>query len=227
MLDVYGISKIAMTKEEKVKLILERLYKVYPHPKTSLNYKTPLQLLIATILSAQATDKLVNQVTEGLFKKYSGDDYQLSEKIANSSLNDFDKDISRVNFHGNKAKSIIASCKIIYEKYGGKVPDTIEELDALPGVARKTANVVLGNAFGKSEGVVVDTHVKRLSKKLGLTTENDPEKIEQDLMKIVPKEQWIDFSHLLIYHGRDICTARPHTCVGCPLGDICPDMKVK
>jgi endonuclease-3 len=125
----------------------------------------------------------------------------------------------------NKAKNIKAAAKIIAEKYNGKVPDTMESLDALPGVARKTANVVLGNAYHKAEGVVVDTHVMRLSHKLGLTDQKDPVKIEQDLMQIVPKDSWIDFSHMLILHGRDICTARPHTCADCPLKDICPDMK--
>ena len=209
-----------MTKQEKVKEIIKRLSKVYPHPRTALHYSNPLELLVATILSAQATDKLVNQVTPVLFKKYKTARYYSQAKVQ-----ELDNDIRRVNFHFNKAKNIIAAAKIIDEEHDGKVPDTMEELDALPGVARKTANVVLGNAFGKAEGVVVDTHVMRLVQKLRLTKEKDPVKIEQDLMNIVPKDKWIDFSHLLILHGRDICPARPHSCVGCPLGDLCPDSK--
>lgn len=209
-----------MTKEEKVKLIIQRLSKVYPHPKTALNFTTPLELLVATILSAQATDKLVNLITPELFKKY-----QSAKEYADASVEEIDSMIKKVNFHNNKAKNIHAAAAIIAEKYKGKVPDNMEELDALPGVARKTANVVLGNAYHKAEGVVVDTHVMRLSTKLGLTEKKDPEKIEQDLMKIVPQEHWIDFSHMLILHGRDMCTARPHTCEGCPLGDLCPDRK--
>lgn len=209
-----------MSKEEKVKEITRRLKKVWPHPHTALNYTNPLELLVATILSAQATDKLVNVVTPSLFQKYkTAGDY------AWAKLDDLDKDSSRVNFHRNKAKSIQAAAKIIDEKYGGKVPDTMDELDALPGVARKTANVVLGNAFHKAEGIVVDTHVMRLSQKLGLTDQKTPEKIEQDLMKIVPRSDWIDFSHLLINFGRQYCPARPHICDNCPLGDLCPDKK--
>lgn len=210
-----------MTKQEKVKEILKRLYKIYPHPKTALIYQNPWQLLVATILSAQATDKLVNQVTPGLFAKY-----KTIEDFAKASVPEIDKDISKVNFHSNKAKSIQGAAQMIMEKFGGKVPDNMADLDSLPGVARKTANVVLGNAFGKAEGIVVDTHVARLSKKLGLTASQDPEKIEQDLMKIVPQANWIDFSHLLINHGRDICTARPHSCANCPLGGLCPDQKI-
>lgn len=207
-----------MSKEEKAKEIIKRLSKVYPNPHTALYYKTPLQLLIATILSAQTTDKLVNTITPGLFEKY-----KTAKDFANADLSELDKEISKVNFYYNKSKNIIAACKIIAEKYHGEVPQTMEELDALPGVARKTANVVLGNAFHKAEGIVVDTHVMRLSKKLGLTDKNDPVKIEQDLIKIVPKDKWIDFSHLLINFGREYCPARPHKCDNCPLGDLCPD----
>lgn len=209
-----------MTREEKVKEILKRLYKVWPEPKTALGYTNPLELLVATILSAQATDKLVNLVTPELFKKY-----QTAKDYADAPLEEIDDMVRRVNFHSNKAKSIKAAATIIVEKHGGKVPDTMEELDALPGVARKTANVVLGNAFGKAEGVVVDTHVMRLSQRLGLTDQKTPEKIELDLMKIVPRDKWIDFSHLLINYGRAYCPARPHVCADCPLGDLCPDLK--
>lgn len=210
-----------MSKEEKVKLIIDRLSKVYPHPKSALNYTSPLELLFATILSAQTTDKLVNTVTPALFAKY-----KTAKEYANAPVEDIDELIKKVNFHKGKAKNIKEAATIIVEKHGGNVPDTMEDLDALPGVARKTANVVLGNAYGKAEGVVVDTHVMRLSKKLGLTEATDPVKVEQDLMKIVPKNKWIDFSHMFILHGRDMCSARPHTCEHCPLGDICPDKKL-
>lgn len=207
-----------MKPEEKVKEIINRLSKIYPQPRTALQFSNPLELLVATILSAQATDKLVNLVTPELFKKY-----KTAKDYASVPLEMLDASVKRVNFHFNKAKNIKAAAQIIVEKHGGKVPDTMEELDALPGVARKTANVVLGNAFGKAEGIVVDTHVMRLSQKLGFTSEKDPVKIEQDLMKIVPKEKWIDFAHLLINHGRDMCPARPHSCAGCPLGKLCPE----
>src|SRR5258708_2986992 len=182
-----------MDKKQKVEEILKRLYKVYPHPKTALNSSTPLELLVATILSPQPTDKLVNLVTPTLIKKYSK-----VEDYTNTKLEELDKDISRVNFHYNKAKSIIGAAKMIVEKFKGKVPDNMEDLDALPGVARKTANVVLGSAFHKAEGIVVDTHVMRLSQRLGLTDNKNPEKIEQDLMEIVPKDKWIDFANMLI-----------------------------
>ncbi len=162
---------------------------------------------------------MVNQITPGLFQKYKS-----ARDFANVNLEELDKDINKINFHHNKAKNIIAACKIMAEKYTGKVPDTMEELDALPGVARKTANVVLGNAFHKAEGIVVDTHVIRLSQKLGLTNSKNPVKIEQDLMKIVPRDKWIDFSHLLINFGREYCPARAHKCDACPLGNLCPDL---
>jgi endonuclease-3 len=209
-----------MTSEEKVKIILQRLYKVWPKPKTALNYSNPLELLIATILSAQATDKLINTVTPELFKKYKS-----ARDFADAPLEEIDSFIKKVNFHSNKAKSIKGATQIIVEKHNGKVPDTMEELDALPGVARKTANVVLGNAYNKVEGIAVDTHVMRLSQKLKLTNQKTPEKIEEDLMKIVPQKNWVDFSHLLINFGREFCPARPHVCTPCPLGDLCPDIK--
>lgn len=192
-----------MTREEKVKEILKRLYKVYPKPRTALEYSTPLQLLVATILSAQATDKLVNLVTPELFKKFKS-----AKDFAETDVSEIDKYISKVNFHKNKAKNIKAACEMIVEKFSGKVPDNMEDLDSLPGVARKTANVVLGNAFHKNEGVVVDTHVMRLSQKLGLTKHNDPVKIEKELMEIVPREKWTDFAHLLILAGREFYPAR-------------------
>lgn len=207
-----------MSKKEKVRKILKSLLKVYPHPKTALNFSNPLELLVATILSAQATDKVVNGVTPQLFKRFKS-----AEDYANISVEELDKFIARVNFHNNKAKSIKRAAQMIVEKFASSVPDNMKDLDSLQGVARKSANVVLGNAFGKAEGIVVDTHVSRLAKKLGLSNQTDPVKIEADLMKIVPKENWIDFSNLLINFGRDYCPARPHKCDNCPLGDLCPD----
>lgn len=207
-----------MDKKKKVEIILKRLYKIWPHPKTSLNYENPYQLLIATILSAQATDASVNIATPALFKKFSN-----PEDLAQAKTEEIDKLISNINFHNNKAKIIRACAQMLVAKFQGKVPDNIGYLDSLPGVARKTANVVLGNAFGKAEGIVVDTHVIRLSNKLGLTSQKDPVKIEKDLMEIVPKNKWIDFAHLLINFGRAYCPARPHKCQDCPLGDLCPD----
>lgn len=209
-----------MTKAEKVKEILKRLYRIYPHPQIALQFENPLQLLVATILSAQATDKVVNTITVALFKKY-----KTAKDFAQADIKKLDKDILKINFHYNKAKSIIGAAKMILERFNGRVPENMEDLDLLPGVARKTANVLLGFAFHKNAGIVVDTHVIRLSKKLGLTENQDPVKIEKDLMKIVPEKNWIDFPLLLINHGRDICTAREHNCHNCPLGEICPDKK--
>jgi endonuclease-3 len=204
-----------MDQKQKVKEILKRLYKIYPNPKTALTHKNALQLLVATILSAQATDKTVNTVTPALFAKY-----KTAKDFAQTPLPELDEAINKVNFYHNKAKSIKAAARMIVENFGGKVPDNMEDLDSLPGVARKTANVVLGSAFGKAEGIAVDTHVMRLSQKLGLTHEKTPEKIEQDLMKIVPKDQWINFSFLLINYGREFCPARSHDCASTPLGDL-------
>ena len=207
-----------MTNEEKVIEINKRLKKIYPEPQIALDFTTPLDLLVATIMSAQTTDKLVNTLTPALFKKYP-----TAKDYAEADVDDIRQLISKVNFAGNKAKNIKAAAQIIVEKHGGKVPDAMEALDALPGVARKTANVVLGQAFHKAEGIVIDTHMIRMSNKLGLTTQKDPVKIEQDLMKIVPKDEWITFPARLILHGRHFCTAKPHDCSNCPLGDLCPD----
>ncbi len=203
--------------------ILKRLKKEYPDVKgTALNYSNPLELLVATILSAQTTDERVNIVTASLFKKYKE-----ARDYANASLEELQNDIKSINFYRNKAKYIKEACKIIVEKYGGKVPDSMEELVKLPGVSRKTANVVLSNAFRKDEGIVVDTHVIRLSKRLGLTNEKNRDKIEQDLMKKYPKEAWFDIANLLIAHGRRVCKARNPDCDNCVLKDICPYYKEK
>lgn len=206
-----------MSNVEKIQEILRRLYILYPNPKTALNFETPLELLIATILSAQCTDKLVNLVTPGLFAKY-----RTTQDYANAPVEQLQQDISRVNFYRNKAKLIKAMAQMLVSDFGSQVPKTMEELDSLPGVARKTANVVLGNAFGINDGVVVDTHVSRLSQRLGLTKEKDPVKIERDLMKVVAREEWLNFSHLLIEHGRAICKAPKPKCPECSLRDTCP-----
>lgn len=204
-----------MIKEEKVAEIIKRLSKLYPKPRTALQYRSPWELLVATILSAQATDKLVNTIIPSLFEKFTD-----VCGFAKATVEEIDQQIRKVNFHHNKAKSIHGSAKIICERYQGKVPDNMEELDALPGVARKTANVVLGDAFGKAEGIVVDTHVLRLSKQLGLSSNTDPVKVEADLMKIVPKKNWIRFAHYLILYGREYHNARTKELDGLPLNGL-------
>ena len=208
-----------MPKTLNPKLPLERaqqiytiLTKTYPHAQCSLNYKNPLQLLVATILSAQCTDDRVNLVTKDLFVKYPN-----AKSFANANPSEFEQDIRSTGFYRNKAKNIINATSLIVNQFQGKVPDTMEELLTLPGVARKTANVVLGNVFGKAVGVVVDTHVTRLSGRMGLTQQTQPEKIEQDLMQLFKPEQWILLSHLLINHGRKYCMARKPECASCPL----------
>lgn len=210
-----------MTNKARVLEIIRRLYKVYPHPRIALHFKNPFELLIATILSAQATDKSVNLATPKLFKKYPK-----PENLAKAPVSKIDILVKNINFHQNKAKMIKGAAQMLVDKFGGKVPDNMADLDSLPGVARKTANVILGSAFGKAEGIVVDTHVIRLANKLGLTESRDPVKIEQDLMEAVPKKYWIDFPLMLIQHGRDMCTARPHSCANCPLGDLCHETMV-
>jgi len=207
-----------MTTQDKALEIMRRLSKATPHPKVELHFSTPFELLVATMLAAQCTDKLVNTVTPTLFAAY-----KTIQDFANATPEDIDCLILKINFHANKAKNIRAAAAMIMDTYHGTVPQTMEELDALPGVARKTANVVLGSAFGIASGIVIDTHGIRLSNKLGLTKEKDPVKIEQDLMKLIPKDKWIDFGHLLTLHGRYVCTARPHSCKDCPLGDLCPE----
>lgn len=191
-----------MTVEEKVKKISTILHVLFPNPKTPLNYSNPWELYVAVVLSAQQTDIGVNKVTEVLFKKYKTlSDYQ------KATLEEFDHDVKSINFHGGKSKSIKAAAEIVAEKYNGKLPETMEELVALPGVGRKTANVILQEAFGKSVGIVVDTHVIRLVNLFGLTSQKDPVKIEQDLMKIVPRENWHDFAVGLTWYGRTYCKA--------------------
>jgi len=197
--------------------IIDLLEKVHPDAKLALRWSNPLELLVATILSAQCTDERVNRVTEHLFKKY-----RTAEDYANANLEEFESDIKSISFYRNKARSIKKACQILVEKYNSEVPRTMEDLLSLPGVARKTANVVLSNAYGIFEGIIVDTHVSRVSRRLGLTQETDPEKIEKDLMEIVPREKWLRFADLLIFHGRRICKAKNPKCGECILNRICP-----
>jgi endonuclease-3 len=205
-----------------VKKIIRLLKRAYPNAQCSLNHSNPFELLIATILSAQCTDQRVNIVTADLFRKYrKPEDYlKVSEK-------ELQKDIRTTGFFRNKTKSIRGTAKALIADYGGEVPDSMAELLELPGVARKTANVVLGNAFGIKAGVVVDTHVARLSHRLGLTQEKHPEKIERDLIAIVPRKDWVIFPHLMIYHGRKVCKARSPLCEECVIEKVCPSSYLK
>jgi len=204
-------------KTARAKRIIAGLRAAYPTAHCELNFSNPLELLIATILSAQCTDKRVNIVTEALFKKYRS-----AKDFADADLAELERDIRTTGFYRNKARGIKAACNDIVTLHGGRVPQTMEQLIELGGVGRKTANVVLGNAFGINVGVVVDTHVTRLSLRLGLTKQHAPEKIEQDLMKLVPQRDWTLFSHLLIWHGRRRCYARKPDCPNCEVAKLCP-----
>ncbi len=202
--------------------ILRRLRAAYPAARCALRHDNPLQLLVATILSAQCTDTRVNVVTPALFKRYrTAADFAAAPPAELESL------IRSTGFFRNKARSIRNCCQGLVKQHDGKVPDTLDELIQLDGIGRKTANVVLGVAYGKVEGIVVDTHVMRLSRRLGLTRQTTPEKIEQALMKVVPREDWIDFSHLLIWHGRKRCNARRPDCIQCEVANLCPKIGVK
>ncbi|MEW5799841.1 MAG: endonuclease III [Bacteroidota bacterium] len=209
------------TKKVRAQSLLRILIKEYPSTKTALRYSNPFQLLIAVILSAQCTDARVNIVTPQLFARYS-----TPQDFAGADVKELERLIHSTGFYHNKAKNIIACAKTLIEKHNGVVPQTMDELHALPGVGRKTANVVLGDAFGKIEGVVVDTHVIRLSNRLGLTTEQDAVKIEKDLMELLPKKYWFKFSHALILHGRKICSARKPMCQECSINKYCPSSLV-
>ncbi len=197
--------------------VIPRLKREYPDARTELDWKNPLELLVATILSAQTTDVRVNQVTSKLFEKY-----RVAEDYAAVDPAQLEKDIRATGFYRNKTRALQGMARALLERHGGGFPRTMSELVALPGVGRKTANVVLGNAFGVDEGVVVDTHVRRVSNRLGLTEEKDPEKIERELLRVVSKEDRTIFSHLLILHGRRVCKARKPDCPGCVLNDLCP-----
>lgn len=197
--------------------IIALLEKLYPNAKTALNYKSPLEILVATMLSAQTTDVRVNIVTQTLFKKY-----QTAKDYADADIKELEADIHSTGFYHNKAKNLKACCRLLVEKFNGQVPKTMEELIELPGVARKTANIVLHNAYGVTAGIAVDTHVMRLSQRLRLTQEKDQDKIEQDLMAITPKEKWMQLTDLLIFHGRQVCNAKKPRCEICVLNKICP-----
>ena len=205
-----------LDKRTRVMKIIE-LLEEYPKAKTALHYTSPLEILVATILSAQCTDKRVNIVTKSLFKKY-----RTAEDYANADLAELEEAVRSTGFYRNKAKNIKMSGRMLVEKFNSQVPRTMSELLELPGVARKTANIVLSNAYGIIEGIAVDTHVRRLSKRLGLTENKNPNKIESDLMEIVPKSHWKRITDLLIFHGRNVCTSRNPKCSLCSLNKICP-----
>jgi endonuclease-3 len=210
-------TKTEPEKRTRVLKIIELLEKEYPKAKTALHYTSPLEILIATILSAQCTDKRVNIVTKSLFKKY-----RTAEDYANADLAELEEAVRSTGFYRNKAKNIKRSGRMLVEKFDSQVPETMNELLELPGVARKTANILLSNAYGVIEGIAVDTHVRRLSKRLGLTENKNPNKIEADLMLIVPKSHWKRITDLLIFHGRNVCMARKPKCSSCSLNQLCP-----
>jgi endonuclease-3 len=209
-------------EKKRTRRIIKLLRAAYPDARCMLDYSNALELLVATILSAQCTDERVNKVTPGLFRKYRAPEDYLGVR-----QQELEADIRSTGFYRNKARAIQGACRLISEQHGGRVPDQLDELLALPGVARKTANVVLGNAYGITSGIVVDTHVQRVSARLGLTAQTQPEKIERDLMELVPRKDWIDFSHLLIAHGRAVCKARTPLCAECPLEKLCPSSLLK
>ncbi len=210
-----------MDSRKQMAVIIKRLRKEYPVLKCALHFKNPFQLLVATILSAQSTDQQVNKVTQGLFQKYRS-----IRDFADANSDQLRKDVSSVNFFNNKAKHIQGTAKMVLTQFHGTVPNTMEELILLPGVARKTANIVLYNAYGITEGIAIDTHVRRLANRLGLSMHEDPVKIEKDLMVITPKADWGDLTHMLIDHGRAVCQARKPMHQNCVLADICPSRDI-
>ncbi|MGB7294637.1 MAG: endonuclease III [Candidatus Aminicenantales bacterium] len=208
---------IVKPAKERIGPIIRILRREYPRSRTALEFETPLQILIATILAAQCTDQRVNQITPALFRKYPD-----AAALAAADRQELEAEIRPTGFFRNKAKSIIGAARKIVEDYGGKVPVSMADLITLPGVARKTANIVLSSGYGIAEGIAVDTHVKRLSGRLGLSRQRDPDKIERDLMKLVPKKDWLDFNYMLVNHGRKLCQARKPRCPECPLRTLCP-----
>ena len=206
--------------KQRARTIVKKLRTAYPQPKTALEFVNPLQLLIATILSAQCTDEQVNKVTPGLFAKYP-----TAADFAGANPRELERDIYSTGFYKNKARNIIACCREIIDKHAGVVPNSMDQLVQLPGVGRKTANCVLGGAFGVQSGIVVDTHVLRLAARMGLTRQEDPVKVERDLMVLVPRSDWYDFSNTMILHGRNICDARKPDCPECIVSSVCPSAK--
>ena len=209
--------EIYLEPKARAQKIMELLEKEHPDAEIALHYKNPLELLVATILSAQATDEQINAITPKLFKKYT-----TAKDYADAERTELEQDIKSSGFYHNKAKNIQNTAKMLVDKYNGQVPRTMEELVELPGVARKTANIVLFNAYGVIAGVAVDTHVRRLAQRLGLSENSDPNKIEKDLMNLVPKDKWMRITDLLIFHGRRVCTAKKPRCDACVLNKICP-----
>lgn len=209
--------EIYLEPKQRTAKIIELLEKQYPNAKTALNYTNPLEILVATMLSAQTTDVTVNIVTQTLFKKY-----RTPQDYADADIKELEQDIRSTGFYHNKARNLQNCCRLLVEKFHSQVPKTMEELLELPGVARKTANIVLYNAYGTIAGIAVDTHVRRLSDRLELTQQKDQDKIEQDLMQITPKEKWMELTDLLIFHGRQVCMAKKPNCAGCVLNKICP-----
>jgi len=207
----------AAPAQQRLPEIIRLLRELHPDAKCALDFENPLQLLVATILSAQCTDERVNKVTPVLFARYP-----TAQALADADREELEQIIHSTGFYRNKAKNVQEACRRIVTEYGGEVPSNMADLLSLAGVARKTANVVLGNCYAIADGIVVDTHVKRLSERLGLTTQTDPEKIERDLMAMTPQADWIDLSHLLIFHGRRVCDARKPRCVDCPISYLCP-----
>ncbi len=209
--------EIAEAERARARQIVALLRQTYPDARCSLNFTTPLELLVATILAAQCTDERVNAVTAKLFLKY-----RVAADYADAPIEELEQAIRSTGFYRNKAKNVQAMARLLVREYGGQVPPAMDDLLRLPGVARKTANVVQGEAFQHVEGVVVDTHVGRITRRLGLTKEDDPPKVERDLMAVIDQPDWLNFSHLLIYHGRAVCKAPSPTCPGCVLLDLCP-----
>jgi endonuclease-3 len=207
--------------EERAPEIIKRLSKAHPDARVALNFTNPLECLVATILSAQCTDERVNMVTASLFKKF-----RTPQDYLKVPVEELAADIKPTGFFNQKTKSLRGACARIVEAYGGKVPNTMEDLVTLPGVARKTANIVLGNSYGVVEGIAVDTHVRRVGERLGFTSEKDPDKIEQDLMRLIPRKQWFGFTYVIIDHGRGTCVARKPRCDECPVNDLCPSSLV-
>jgi len=209
--------EINLEPKQRVTKVIELLEKQYPDAKTALNYSNPLEILVATMLSAQTTDQRVNIVTQSLFKKY-----RKAEDYANADIKELENDIHSTGFYHNKARNLQKCCQLLVQKFQSQVPKTMDELLELAGVARKTANIVLYNAYGIIDGIAVDTHVNRVSQRLGLSEHEDSSKIEQDLMQITPKEKWMKLTDLLIFHGRQICTAQKPKCKACVLNKYCP-----
>lgn len=212
-----GTSELYLPPKQRILKIIAHLEKLYPNAKTALNWTNPLELLVATILSAQTTDVQINIVTKMLFKKY-----KTAEDYANADIKELEQDIHSTGFYHNKARNLKGCCQLLVNKFNGQVPKTMDELLELPGVARKTANIVLYNAYGVTAGIAVDTHVNRLSQRLGLTQQKDQNKIEKDLMAITPKEKWMPLTDLLIFHGRQVCIAKKPQCSICVLNKFCP-----